>query len=569
MNDTFRQALITGCESLTAWADLLDRINVFPVADGDTGRNLVISLSPLHHPERNIHNLTQALLFCARGNSGNIASAFFQAFILADTPEKLPEAIRQGRDLAWQAVPDPRPGTMLTFFDVLVACSQKPWSASTFPGHLFRLGIAVRETVNQQPKLREAGVVDAGALGMYLFFGEFIKTYLGFTLSLPSTMEIFGDLVHLSPFFREQPEKGFCVDAVLKTHVDPQRTEEILATLGESIVVSRDENCLKVHFHTQNRDAARNILAPCGEVVKWTEDDLYAQITGFNREQQRNAIHIMTDAAGSLTREEAKSRDITLLDSYINIDAQSLPETYLSPGVLYDAMRSGVRVSTSQASVFERHQRYVSVLECYERVLYLCVGSVYTGNYKVVMDWKKTHDLQDRLTVIDTGAASGRLAVLVMAVAAIAQKASRPEDVIDFTIDAIDHAEEYIFLDRLEYLAAGGRLSKTKAFFGDVLHMKPVVTPMADGAQKAGLCRNRKDQEAFALKMLAKSLDTNSYALILLEYSDNLSQIEAFSNIIKTRYPKAQIIVHPLSLTSGVHMGPGTWAIAFLPKFRA
>jgi len=117
--ENFRQALAAGIERLTAWADLLDRINVFPVADGDTGRNLVISLAPLRQQDREISLLARNLLLSARGNSGNIASWFFQCFIQAASRENLPEKVRLGRDRAWQALPNPRPGTMLSFFDAL------------------------------------------------------------------------------------------------------------------------------------------------------------------------------------------------------------------------------------------------------------------------------------------------------------------------------------------------------------------------------------------------------------------------------------------------------------------
>jgi DegV family protein with EDD domain len=171
------------------------------------------------------------------------------------------------------------------------------------------------------------------------------------------------------------------------------------------------------------------------------------------------------------------------------------------------------------------------------------------------------------MTVIDTGTASGRLALIVLAVAAFAKGKKRPEDVAAFAGDAVKNAEEYIFLDRLAYLAAGGRLSKSGAFFGDMLRMKPVVTPLADGAKKAGLCRSREEQEVFALKTLEKSLAPDEGGFILLEYSDNHDQVEAFSHAVRNRYPRSRVVVHPLSLTSGAHMGPGAWAVAFYRNF--
>jgi hypothetical protein len=276
----------------------------------------------------------------------------------------------------------------------------------------------------------------------------------------------------------------------------------------------------------------------------------------------------MTDAAGSVTREEAKTLGISLLDSYITVGNRSLPETYFSPDELYGAMQRGERVTTAQASVFERCQIYASVVSRHGQVIYLCVGSAFTGNYHVVMDWKREHDPEDRLIVIDTGAASGRLGVIALAVSAYASEVDDVGLVTAFAKQAVSRSEEYVFLDKLEYLAAGGRLSKTGAFFGDMLHMKPIVSPMPEGARKVGVVRSRKDQVRFAMEVMERSLLREENALVMLEYSDNRSWVEEISHEMAKRYPKSRIIVHPMSLTSGAHMGPGTWAVAFLPDLQ-
>ena len=295
------------------------------------------------------------------------------------------------------------------------------------------------------------------------------------------------------------------------------------------------------------------------------EDDLYLQTSAFNSTNRESIIHIMTDAAGSLTRQEAKFLGITLLDSYITVGDHCLPETYVSPEDLYSAMLSGLRVTTAQASIFERHQIYESVMSRHRQILYLCVGSAFTGNYRVVTEWKQANDPEDRLVVIDTGAASGRLGVLALAVAVYANEANEAGQVVTFAGQAVARCEEYVFLDRLEYVAAGGRLSKTGAFFGDMLRMKPIISPMYEGARKVGVVRNREGQVRFALEAMGRSLKPEENALIMLEYSDNRPWVEEVSLEVSKRYPKARIVVHPLSLTSGAHMGPGTWAVAFLP----
>ena len=117
MDQKLTQAFIAGYERLTAWSDLLDHINVFPVADSDTGRNLKISLAPLQQFNGDQKGYIAKLLMNATGNSGNIAARFFSGFLTVNSVLDLAIAARTGRDYAWQSVTDPKHGTMLTFFD--------------------------------------------------------------------------------------------------------------------------------------------------------------------------------------------------------------------------------------------------------------------------------------------------------------------------------------------------------------------------------------------------------------------------------------------------------------------
>ena len=111
MNSIIDKALITGVERLSGWVNLLDEINVYPVADGDTGRNLIISLSPLLHQHNDREKKIQSLLLAARGNSGNIAARFLSGLLTAHNSEILPVAAELGRDYAWDAVKKPPHGS--------------------------------------------------------------------------------------------------------------------------------------------------------------------------------------------------------------------------------------------------------------------------------------------------------------------------------------------------------------------------------------------------------------------------------------------------------------------------
>lgn len=558
-------ALAVGFERLAAWSDLLDDINVYPVADADTGRNLVISLAPLHRAGPDLARIVPELLLSATGNSGNIACGFFAGFLGAGPGTDLRGAARAGRDRARGAVAEPMPGTMLTVLDELLARFE-PGSgapADGFHALIEALAAAVRTTAETLPPMKAAGVVDAGALGLFLFLEGFFSRLDDRPYAFRPVTEMFAGRVRPASgtSFGTGPPEGACVDAIVQLR--PGGLAVDASRLGDSLVVQQVEDRLKIHVHTADPEAVHRELERAGRVERWTEGRLRAPA---REPLPPQAVHVVTDAAGSITRADAAELGITLLPSYLVLNGRSLPETLVEPNELYRAMRSGIRVTTAQASVFERHQSYQRILGRCARALYLCVGSIYTGNHGVVTAWKREHDPEDRLAVFDTGLASGRLGIVARAAARFARAGADAHRLLEFARAASARSEEYLFLDRLQYLAAGGRLSKTRGLIGDLLHVRPVVSPTPTGAQKVGTARTPEDQLAFAAARLDRAFGASGRGSILLEFSDNADWVRGdVLPAIRSRYPVADVVLGPLSLTSGVHMGPGTWGVAVLP----
>lgn len=560
-------ALVKGYERLAAWSDLLDAINVFPVADADTGRNLRITLAPLRLLPEDAEGASRLMLRAATGNAGNIAAAFLRPLLELPRPEDLAAAFRRGAREACRAVADPKPGTMLTLFEdfagALPAASEPPgsWEAGVI---VERLEASVAATAGILPEISRAGVVDAGALGMFILLETFLDDLAGVGRHRPVTERFSGKLAVAEGWRPDADTEGFCVSALVRSERDPGVARETLSACGRSAVVGPAPGGLKVHLHTSDPDALRDGLAHVGEVVAWREERI---ATSAPPASSPPPVHIMTDAAGSLGPEDAGSLGLTLLDSYLVVGDEPWPETLMTPEALYGAMSGGARVSTAQASVFQRQQTYLSAVSRHPHVLYLCVGSFYTGNFATATAWQAANDPEGRLTVIDTGAASGRLGIVALATADHARRGHDIASVQRFARAAVEQAQELVFLDQLRFLAAGGRISKTQGFFGDLLGLKPIISPTPHGAAKVGVVRRREDQLAFACRRLPAALPAGSAPLILLQYSDNRPWVtETVAPRVRALLPRASILLRPLSLTSGAHMGPGTWAVAFLPE---
>lgn len=110
-------------------------------------------------------------------------------------------------------------------------------------------------------------------------------------------------------------------------------------------------------------------------------------------------------------------------------------------------------------------------------------------------------------------------------------------------------------------------MSKTGAFFGDIFHIKPIISPYQDGARKIGVAKSTKDQVKFAFRNLEKEILKDRKTTLLLEYTDNREWLEGeIKPEIERRFPLVKVIFQSLSLTTAAHVGPGSWGIAFLAE---
>ena len=561
------ESFSAGYASLSAWSDLLDRINVFPVADADTGANLRISLGPLRACDQDPERTAERMIRSATGNSGNIAAAFFAALLGAEDADELAQRADEGCRRARQAVADPKDGTMLTVFatlsEVLARCS--PLDAACCETILTALRQTVLATAQTQADCRSAGVVDAGALGMYLFFDGFFRTLTRMEGNSPSLFALFPGRLSLNADYRPPAIEAYCVDFLLAPAHGNPLDFKALAELGESLVVVPDQALLKIHVHTPDPQTLRARLADLGEVAGWSAEPLDAGDEGRAPSPvAASCLHIMTDAAGSLPRELAHRYGISLLDSYIVHGDTARPESLCDQETFYVLMRQGHRLTTAQSSLAERHQRYRSVCEEFGRTLYLCVGSAFTGNHDVALAWQRQQGSESPLEVIDTGAASGRLGLIALLTGRLALRTSDARAVRTTALRLVETCREYVFIDTLRYLVAGGRVSRASGLFGDLLHLKPVISPTPAGVRRMGLVRSCTAQLVFALDKATAEIDNPARAVLLLQYSDNEPWVrEVAQPQLQRLLPAAEILTVPLSLTSGVHMGPGTWSLAF------
>lgn len=317
----YRNMIDYGVRNLHKYCKVVNHLNVFPVPDGDTGTNMVITIQKgLNSVDTFQEDLSEvskklavSIVFGARGNSGVIVSQFIKGIsevffdAAAADAALLVKALEHGVECAHEAVAEPVEGTILTVIrEATEAVMAKLTPQTTIDDVITQFityaKISLEHTPELLPALKEAGVVDSGGAGIVYFF-EGIRMYLdGETLD-DVVLEEQSQSVDYSVFNPDSTfEYGYCTEFMIQLlngckcfHVEDFKSE--LAELGNSIVVSTDRDKVRVHIHTLKPE---RVLACChqyGEFLTLKIENMTVQHT----ETVKNILCAPTKSTGAFS----------------------------------------------------------------------------------------------------------------------------------------------------------------------------------------------------------------------------------------------------------------------------
>lgn len=339
--ERFRTVVSVAYSHLEARRQEINDLNVFPVADGDTGDNMALTLrhviDELDRLERDaadgdparpeiVRAVARAALMGARGNSGVILSQIVRgaAEKLATPPGRLidPElieaALANASDAAWDSVREPAEGTMLTVARAMADAvrerrahwnshhlhskatddEQNALLAEMLAAALFAGEEALRHTPEQLDVLAEAGVVDAGALGLVVIVRGALAALAGESVVLPE-IEHFEPPKHLNVHHTESRYR-YCTNFIVTGEgLSTERHVPELEGLGDSVLVVGDEATLKVHVHTDEPDAAKALFAGIGLIEREDIADMTEQIAERDARLRQAKTGVVAIATGA------------------------------------------------------------------------------------------------------------------------------------------------------------------------------------------------------------------------------------------------------------------------------
>ncbi|CEH35430.1 DAK2 domain-containing protein [Romboutsia lituseburensis] len=270
-----RDMFVSGANNLQNNKDLVDKLNVFPVPDGDTGTNMSLTISyamkELSKVEGDdITNIGKALskgsLMGARGNSGVILSQIIRGFAKAIegkenlSTEELAKAFKNGSDTAYKAVIKPIEGTILTVVResgeyAVQACKKEKDLIKFLELVIKEANESLNRTPNLLKALKEAGVVDSGGKGLVLIYEGMLSSLRGNSIQVQdssasnvSTIEISNNQIN-----PDDIKFGYCTEFILESNsISDTEIRDIMMKYGDSLAVVGDEGVIKVHVHTND-----------------------------------------------------------------------------------------------------------------------------------------------------------------------------------------------------------------------------------------------------------------------------------------------------------------------------
>ena len=309
----FRRMILSAAASLQMQKQHINELNVFPVPDGDTGTNMCMTLGAavrlLQQPKQMdvgqvAGGAASALLRDARGNSGVILSLLFRGMSKSlkgaetCTGAEFAAALAEGVEAAYKAVMKPAEGTILTVSRLAAAAAGEKAEACDEPEAVLEAAVeaakaALAETVNQNPVLKKAGVVDAGGKGWLLILEGMLAALRGQDIEMP-TEEQAGDVkdaADFSDFATEDITFTYCTEFIVsrQSEKDPEMLRSFLSGLGDSLVLVDDEEIIKVHVHTNQPGIALQEALEYGYLVKVKIENMRLQHTEKLLEKQEMA----------------------------------------------------------------------------------------------------------------------------------------------------------------------------------------------------------------------------------------------------------------------------------------
>jgi DegV family protein with EDD domain len=594
-----RGALLTANEYVQRHRADLNRINVFPVPDGDTGTNLALTVSSIADRLRGVsdgsvgvvaRHASEAAILGARGNCGMILSHFLLGFSDAVgeraqiTVGDFAAVWRAATEHVYRALEKPVEGTMITIMRV-VADEAERLQHTDFVVLFERLMLKAREalahTPELLPQLKAAGVVDAGAKG-FVHIIEGISSFVAGDplVALDDTPEwetepAFAAATAAYP--AEEEHYRFCTEALVRGPAIPEAdvVRAALRERGDSLVVIRAHDLLKVHIHTDEPDDVFEYLGSLGTLATHKAEDMRAQHDAVERAARgghmslaRRPVSIVTDTACDLPDEVVRAHGIHLVPLSLIFQDQVLRDRLdISAEAFAERLKEGAHPSTSQPAPAAFLDAFRRAGEEGEAVVGVILSSGLSGTFASaqVAAKQRAHG-EVPVHLFDSRGGSVLQGLLALKASELGELAWEPGRIVAELERIRGQSGILVVLDTFERALASGRVGRGRAWLGSLLDIKPVLE--VDDAGKLNpiaKVRGRRGVLPKMMELLEKRVPKGAkkvrFGIFHVACPEMVGEVEGE---IRARWGNREVMSAAGTPIIATHAGEGAWGVAWM-----
>ena len=579
-------SFVSGAQEVIKNKNSLNEINVFPVADGDTGSNLSSTMHAIileakisGSVKETMNSIADAALTGARGNSGIIIAQYINGIFLSLMDEEMitipsfAETVKKAVPYAYQAISDPVEGTIITVIREWADAvySHRDLSATfseLFSKSLVTANKSLEATTSRLKVLQDSRVVDSGAKGFVYFlqgFATFLRTgKVDLEVSdEPVDLAFNEELIHSQGEIHHR----YCTEALLSGDaIDLEALKAELALYGDSLIVAGNDHKARIHIHANAPEQVFQVLRKKGVILQQKADDMVRQNeSAFDR---KYATALITDSIADIPQTMLDRYQVHMLPLNLNFDNTSyLDKVTMTPELFYPLLEEAIeypKSSQPNPSVVEKYLE--TVLSHYDEVIILTVAKEQSGTNSVFQNAvsKKLHEGK-KIAVIDSKRNSGAEGLLVMKAAEMIAAETPFDDVVS-TIERLrDRTNIFVSVNNLKYMVRSGRLSKVSGMAAMSINLKPVVSIDAKGkgsiAEKAF---SEKGNEKKLFRLLEKVNEQQKVSRYAIVHANNPEKAEAYRKRSVALFGKEPEYIMNISTIVGMSAGVGTVAISYM-----
>ncbi len=561
----------------------LNKINVFPVADGDTGNNLAMTLNSVIDYTQVVDSfyetsksMAEASIYGARGNSGVIFAQYISGIASASegkdriSLKDFIEVIRKASEGIYDSLVHPVEGTMLTVMKQWSIYLSEHKDKYQYVDEMFLSSIdeakkLLSKTPEQLAILKKHNVVDSGAKGFVYYLEGIIKFIRGETLEVARDFQGVGVLNQGYNRNHENTEFRYCTEALVKGKVEKEQLKEALSAYGDSIIVAGSPTLKHVHLHTNKVEAVFKTLSKYGVIDRPKIEDMRMQ---ERLKDKTSKIAILTDSIGDFPKSYLDQYDVHLLPVNIFVgENQYLDKVTVEAEDFYDTIKnSKIYPNSGQPNDMQVKQKIDFLKEHYESIICIMVSSKLSGTYESVEKYgKKLKKEGYPIEVIDSKLNSGAQGLLVARTAEMVAEGKSKEEIVKAIEDIIPRTEIYVALNTFANSLKSGRVPKVVGKIGVFFKLRPIISLDKEGKGTAfSIAVSKKMLMGKIKKMLEKKNQEKPISEYVVVYSKDQKGAQDFAAEIEEIIGKAPKYITEISSVTALHVGEGAIAVGFI-----